>query len=182
MILNIINIFKNIARTYKNINSFYVGEIYKFGNGSEVYENGALLWIELPILGSSNSTKSNMLNYTINGNVTYLPNPNNYENRLILIDQAETDCINICESIKILNLFGKNVNLTYSITTLQHYYDNNVCGARFTININLVNTTKLCDLSSYFDENKQLKEPDTLPDFTVSDNGCLIKNNFDLKL
>lgn len=180
MIANIIAEFKDIIRRYKPIKSFYCSLDAYRGSGKDIYP---LAWLELPFIGTPVRDGA-QFRYQINFDILYLPDTDTNADKLAKMAMAEQDCINIVESIKRFRTFGYSTSVEdYELLSLYEYTDDKASGYRCTMNVVVTNDADLCELKTYFDDDKELEEGKNLPDFDVDDTGCATKNTgFNLNL
>lgn len=178
MINIIIDIFKNQAREHKVIKAFYYNKNYELGTGKEIHP---LFWLEDPITGTN---QSNMFRSSVNFSILFVPGSNDN------ISNLQSICfsigLNIIERIKANRESIISINPDWTFMTLRDYYDNNACGCRFSVNLNIVNMQNLCLIEDQFDPNKQFEDNSILPNFDLkTSDGCDIFTNklpvFDLK-
>lgn len=178
MIAGIIDIFRNQAREHKTIKAFYYNKNYEIGSGKDIYP---LFWLEDPINGrNQDNTFMNSVNFSI------LFVSKEKEPVISLQNLAFSIGLNIIERIKKNKDIEIGIKPDWTFTTLRNYYDDNATGCRFSVNFIQKNMQNLCLIDEQFDENKQFKENNSLPDFDIIPaNNCEQFSNkfpvFDLK-
>lgn len=155
MINKIVDTFKDVCRKHKLIKSFIYNRTYELGSGNDAHP---LLWLEDPIYITNGGQSGSIFEYSVNFSVLLIPKQNGITFQECQ-DLALSTGINIIEYIKKYrakqNLF--KIKDGYTGLTLQHYYDDNTAGARFSITIQMVNPTNICLLDEQFDEDKEFE-------------------------
>lgn len=179
MLTTIIDTFKRQARDHKTIKAFYYGRNYDLGSGKESYP---LFWLEDYLYGHN---RNNLFINSVNFSVLFLPNKE--QSMSELQNLAFSIGLNIIERIKRDKDSGIGIQPDWSYMTLRHYYDDDACGCRFTVNFTQANMQNLCLIDEQFDTDGKLDTSTTLPHFDLDPaNNCEIFVNkfpqFDLKL
>lgn len=169
MITSIVDLFRNLTKQHKLLKSFYYNTTNELGSGNEPHP---LLWLEMPIYGTNTGTNGSVFNVSVNFSILLIPKDN--ITPLDCQNLAFSCGLNIIEKIKQDKDCDFTIKPDWSFITLSEYYDNSVYGARFSCNLITKNIANLCLLPEQFDDNKQLEEETTIPDFeiTVTENGC----------
>lgn len=147
MVNKIVYIFQRLAEQHKLIKSFYYNRTYEIGSGNEKHP---LIWLEDPIYINITGENNNVVEIDVNFSVLLIPDA----------DMGFKDCQdlafstghNIIEYIKKYKPLKIEVKKgSESALTLQHYYDNNTAGARFSVTLQNVNPANICLLDEHFD-------------------------------
>lgn len=174
MINSIVNTFREQARCHKTIKSFCYNRNYELGGGNE---NHPLMWLEDPIVGSN---RGNIFTNAANFSVLFIPEDDS--DVLKLQNLAFSIGLNILERIKQDKNSIVSVLPNWSYILLRDYYDNNACGCRFSVDINLLNMQNLCLINDQFSDDGFFDERKTFD--TALSNIEVYKNKlpvFDLK-
>lgn len=171
MIKTIIDLFYNLARQHKGLESFFYNRTYEIGSGNDRYP---LLWLEDPIYVTNHGK---YFSSNINFSVLYVPNHN--EDPAIYQNKAFKVGLSVIEKIKTDS--NRIAVEDWDATTLRKYYDDNSSGCRFSLRLQLPNSIDLCELENDFDKDKELTHSNYLPEIDLDnpDQNCipLQKNN-----
>lgn len=171
MINKIVDIFKDVCRKHKLIKSFIYNRTYELGSGNDVHP---LVWLEDPIYISNYGQSGAGFEYQVNFSVLLIPTQSG-------LSFQECQDLALSAGINIIEYFKKyrtkkdlfKIKDGYTALTLQHYYDDNTAGARFSIIIELVNPTNICLLDEQFDEDKEFEVKELINDFDITPaNNC----------
>ncbi|MDR2950703.1 MAG: hypothetical protein LBV71_16065 [Prevotella sp.] len=147
MIKKIIYLFERLSKQHKLIQSFYYNRNYEIGSGNEKHP---LLWLEDPMYINITGSNNNIIEADINFSVLLIPNEDT--TFVDCQDLAFSTGHNIIEYIKKYKPFGFIIKSgTESALTLQHYYDNNTAGARFSFVLQNANPASICLLDEHFE-------------------------------
>lgn len=168
--MQIIDLFAELARQQKKINSFVYGKAYDKGPGNNVYP---LIWLDDPILFQSIDVPEvgKALRYTANVDILGLPATK------AEIGTVQTAAFNVglslAEKIKRARpVFGFGIE-GFNGITLSEYYDDDAAGIRFTFVVTQGNSYNLC--AEDFDPTKQFSKDEPLPDFLLENpDGCAV--------
>lgn len=179
MVEYIKNIFRETARKHKLIKSFQCSRNHNIGEGNSQYP---MLWLELPLYGKSNK---GLITNDISFDVMLIPSEDLTPSQC---QELAFSCgLNIIEYIK-REFKKKGYEIPdWTYHTLEHYYDDNTFGCRFSLTLVLINMLDLCVVDEQFDENKEWEEKETMNKFdTNPNNACEVFTDklptFDLKL
>lgn len=178
MINKIVDSVRQMASEHKLIRTFVYDELNKLaGIGEQIYP---LVFLEMPLYFSRASVTDGLIPVTFNIDIVLNPQAlTNYPVRQL----SPLSCQEIASQIalqfvaRFRNLYkdGKSeIDVTsYSILTLQRWYDDKSYGVRLTINADVMSDIALCSDDDYFDPEKELTEKDLLDDIdTDNAQGC----------
>lgn len=166
MINRIVETFKDVCQKHKLIKSFIYNRTYELGSGNDLHP---LVWLEDPIYISNYGQAGGAFEYSVNFSVLLIPQQNGITFQECQ-DLALSTGLNIIEYIKKYRAKKDLYKIKdgYTGLTLQHYYDDNTAGARFSIVIQMVNPTNICLLDEQFDEDKTFEVKELINDFDLT--------------
>lgn len=174
MINKIVATFKDVCRKHKLIKSFIYNRTYELGGGNDVHP---LVWLEEPIYLTNFAQSGAGFQYQVNFSVLLIP-------KQCGLTFQECQNLALSAGLNIIEYFKKyyskrenkglfKVRDGYSGITLQHYYDDDAAGARFSVVFEIVNPTNICLLDEQFDEDKEFEVKELINDFTITPaNNC----------
>lgn len=146
MVNKIVYIFQRLSQQHKLIKSFYYNRTYKIGSGNEPHP---LLWLEDPIFIRTSGNNDNIIDMDINFSVLLIPNEDlDFKECQELAYSTGHNIIEFIKKYKPLEIQVKKG--TETALTLQHYYDNNTAGCRFSVTLEDVNPANICLLDEHF--------------------------------
>lgn len=178
MIKKVYDLVKRLATEHKLINSFKYDRLSKSaGTGEDVTP---LVFLEMPIYYGKIEPMVGAIPCQFNVDIVLNPQALNNFNVEQLTDVT---CQEIASQIaqqfiaRMRNLFLNQESqvsvVSYSILTLQHWYDDKSYGVRLSVNANVVNEINFCMDDDYFDPDKQFTEIELLKDINTDDaEGC----------
>ena len=181
MIKSIVNKFYGLSEKHKLIRGFKYGSLSKrSGIGEDAYP---LCFLESPIyIGDATLTTGFI---TVSVNFDIVATQQLLENWLGIERPSEELLQQFCYEIA-LNYIAKMRRDTkegetqdevaeYNFVTLTNWKDDNACGIRCTIKLNIPNPINYCDVDEHFDPEKTFDFDKMLPDFTTDDaDGCIL--------
>lgn len=183
MIKSLVQSIYNLSEKHKLIRGFKYGSLSKrSGIGEDAYP---LCFMESPIYIGDADINTGFINVTINFNI--VSTHQLLQNWLGIKEISEETIQQFCYEIA-LNYIAKmrqdNINgdtrdevASYNFVTLNHWKDDNACGVRCTLRLNIPNPINYCDVDEHFDPNKMFTVDNLLPIFNTDDaNGCVIFN------
>lgn len=185
MVKKIIDLVRDIAQTHKLIRSFRYDQLGKAAGTGE--DECPLVFLEMPLYFGNVLTMQGIIPSTFSLDIVL--NPQALEN-FDVTQLTPESCQQIASQIaqqfiaRMRNLYVAGESevsvVSYSILTLQRWYDDNSYGVRLTVDCKVVNNIGFCLDDDYFDSGKTFDNQALLPDIdTDGALGCL---SLDFKL
>lgn len=184
MILDIVNLFYKLSKEHKLVKGFKYDRISKgMGVGDEYHP---LVFLEDPIFLNIASLRNGVIPATINFNVVVTPQKGENLNKYPKVEFLQSLCEDIAlnfiakirDMIKEDEADGIESVVSWNILTLRHWSDNDACGVRVTLVLNVKNEINFCDLDEHFDPEKEFDFDQYLPIYNTDDAiGCAVFND-----
>lgn len=185
MIKQVYDLVKELATKHRLIRGFKYDQLSKGAGIGE--DNTPLVFLEMPIYFDTYKVMDGSIPCTFNIDIVLNPQAlENYNVRQL----TDVSCQEIASQIaqqfiaRMKNLYlndESTVNVqSYSILTLQRWYDDASYGVRLTVNATIVNEINFCMDEDYFDEKKELDENTILPEIDTDDAQCCVPLSYKL--
>ena len=181
MINRLVKKFYDLSEKHKLIRGFKYGTLSKrSGIGEDAYP---LVFMESPIYVGDVDLTAGIVPVTVNFDI--VATPQRLQNWLGIDTISEEVLQSFCHSIA-LNFVAKmrqdykegetrDEVAKYGFLTLTNWKDDNACGVRCTMVLNIPNPIFYCDVDEHFDPEKKFDFDKMLPEINTDDaDGCVI--------
>ena len=179
MVKTIIDLVRGLAETHKLIRSFRYDSLGKAAGTGE--DDVPLVFLEMPIYYGDVGVMQGVIPCTFNVDIVLNPQAlENFDVEQLTPESCQEIASQVAQQFvaRMRNLYRDGDStvsvLSYSILTLQRWYDDSSYGVRLTVDCTVVNEIGFCVDDDYFDSGKTFDNSSLLPDIdTDGATGCV---------